>query len=353
MTDVTFTTTSTNEFGGAWDNTTFTVPTGEAGWYQINGGVTFNAVTGVTYNAIIYIKANGNVITQSRDVTSATNMLQSVSASAAHKLNEGDTVTIAAQQTSGSARTLSNARFSIVKLGGSGSGDSLWSDSGNGYIEYSVVDAGVKLANVTGMAQPQLGLASGMTWDSGTNTLAITGNITYTGTITDTSDRRLKTDIEDLVKYGSMLDKLKAIETYSFRMKDSPVAAKEFGVMAQELERIFPELVHTAQDEMNSKSVNYIGLIAPMIEATKELDRLQNDLRLENEILKAELALVRADQAQDKAELDSIKEQVALLNKLTADQAEKASSLHLWLALLGALSLSCVFGLVIVRRRRP
>ncbi|MCD8498208.1 MAG: tail fiber domain-containing protein [Alphaproteobacteria bacterium] len=229
--------------------------------------------------------------------------------------------------------------------GGSGSGDSVWTDSGNGYLEYAGTDMGVKLQNITGMDQPAIGLTSGMTWDEATSTLSVDGNITYTGTLTDTSDRRLKTDIESLVKYGSMLDKINAIDTYSFRMKDTPEAGKEFGVMAQELEEIFPELVHTANDEMGTKSVNYVGLIAPMIEATKELSA-------ENAVLKAELEALRADRASVRADVDSLKEQVALLNKLAADDAEKASSLTLWLALMAVLSMTGLFGFIVVRRRK-
>lgn len=42
------------------------------------------------------------------------------------------------------------------------------------------------------------------------------------------------------------------------------------GVIAQEVERVFPELVTT--DEHGRKRVDYIGLVAPLIEAVKELD---------------------------------------------------------------------------------
>jgi hypothetical protein len=45
---------------------------------------------------------------------------------------------------------------------------------------------------------------------------------------------------------------------------------RDLGVIAQEVEEVFPELVHT--DERGYKSVNYVGLIAPLIEAVKELD---------------------------------------------------------------------------------
>ena len=159
----------------------------------------------------------------------------------------------------------------------------------------------VKLFNPMGAAT---WLASEL--DADGDTLIIDGNITYTGTITDTSDRRLKTDVESLIEHGSMLDRINRVDTYSFRMKDNPHAAKEFGVMAQEIETIFPELVQTASDDMGTKSVNYVGLIAPMIEATKELSRKNA----------------------------ALEEQVALLNKIAAERdTQKASSLALWLIL--------------------
>ncbi len=114
--------------------------------------------------------------------------------------------------------------------------------------------------------------------------LDVAGDIHYTGRISDVSDRRLKTDIHPLSERGAMLDKLEAIGTYSFRMKDDPKGEIEYGVMAQEVEKIFPELVATADDEMGSKSMNYIGLIAPMVEGMKEL-------RAENAALRAQIDL--------------------------------------------------------------
>jgi hypothetical protein len=44
----------------------------------------------------------------------------------------------------------------------------------------------------------------------------------------------------------------------------------DLGVIAQEVEEVFPELVTTAPN--GYKQVNYLGLIAPLIEAIKELD---------------------------------------------------------------------------------
>jgi hypothetical protein len=47
-------------------------------------------------------------------------------------------------------------------------------------------------------------------------------------------------------------------------------SANDLGVIAQEVEQVFPELVGV--DQRGYKAVSYIGLIAPLIEAVKELD---------------------------------------------------------------------------------
>jgi hypothetical protein len=55
--------------------------------------------------------------------------------------------------------------------------------------------------------------------------------------------------------------------------EDAPDEAKEqpgLGVIAQDVQKIFPELVET--DDQGRLRVEYSGLIAPLIEAVKELD---------------------------------------------------------------------------------
>ena len=51
------------------------------------------------------------------------------------------------------------------------------------------------------------------------------------------------------------------------------------GVIAQEVEKVFPELVTT--DGQGRKKVEYEGLIAPLIEAVKELDERVRALEIE------------------------------------------------------------------------
>ncbi len=129
--------------------------------------------------------------------------------------------------------------------------------------------------------------------------LTVTGDINYSGVLTDTSDMRLKTDIKPL-EARDVIEKLGMIDTYTFHMKDNPHGPMEYGVMAQELEKIFPELVSTADDEMGTKSVNYIGLIAPMIEGVKTL-------KAENESLKAEIAAMKTAQGQLIRDVEGLK----------------------------------------------
>ena len=97
-----------------------------------------------------------------------------------------------------------------------------------------------------------------------------------------------------------MLDKLSQIKVYSFVMKDDPAEKIEFGVMAQELEPILPELVKTASDAAGTKSVNYVGLIAPVIEGINE-QQTQNELQ--------------QDQVnQQQAEIVALKEEIKKLH---------------------------------------
>jgi hypothetical protein len=67
------------------------------------------------------------------------------------------------------------------------------------------------------------------------------------------------------------ISKLRGV-TWEWR-SDAPEEARDqatMGVLAQEVERVFPELVETGADGI--KCVNYFGLIGPLIEAVKELD---------------------------------------------------------------------------------
>ena len=171
--------------------------------------------------------------------------------------------------------------------------------------------------------------------------LDVTGDIEYTGTLTDVSDMRLKKDIAPL-DANEIIGRLSQIDTYSFRMINDEKGQLELGVMAQEVEKVFPELVRTANDEMGTKSVNYVGFIAPLIEASKEL-------KSENDALRAEITEMKLAQAEFK---DDIMREVNGLKAHTGYGIDKAQ-IGLWtIALL--FGFSSIFFMVggILRHRQ-
>jgi hypothetical protein len=69
------------------------------------------------------------------------------------------------------------------------------------------------------------------------------------------------------------VERLAKVRGVRWEWREGNVAGKsgsDMGVVAQEVEAVFPELVHT--DPSGYKKVNYAGLIGPLIEAVKELD---------------------------------------------------------------------------------
>lgn len=230
--------------------------------------------------------------------------------------------------------------------GGGGSGSDVWSDSGDGYLEYSVVDAGVKIAKIAGLPNPDVPLADGLIWDADTSTLHVDGNIEITGELTDASDARLKEDIRSLGDQGSLLEKIRAIDPVSFRMKKAGNGRTEFGVIAQQLETVFPELVFTQEGEAGLKSVNYVGLIAPLIGAAQELDLRNEALRIENEALRGEVAEFRQAVESDRADISDLKSQVALLSKIAGAGSQKA--VINWQIILFMLFGGAVFALLVI-----
>ena len=84
--------------------------------------------------------------------------------------------------------------------------------------------------------------------------------LTVTGEVSITSDENLK---EDIVKIEDPVAKLEMINGYNFTFKDSK--KQSAGVLAQEIEKVMPELVSGEE----TKTVNYNGLIGLLIEAVK------------------------------------------------------------------------------------
>lgn len=109
----------------------------------------------------------------------------------------------------------------------------------------------------------EIGFANGGTWLLRANT----NGTVYMDNYSLTSDKRLKTDFKNL---SGSLAKLSQLQGYSYRWLDTiRTQTLQTGLIAQEVEKLFPELVST--DDKGYKSMNYNGLIPHLIEAVKEL----------------------------------------------------------------------------------
>jgi len=101
-------------------------------------------------------------------------------------------------------------------------------------------------------------------------TLQVAGTITCID-INSTSDINLKEHIHSI---DDPLAKVMQINGVGFRWKDTKEDA--IGVIAQDIEEIFPELV---KNNDHIKTVNYNGLIGVLIEAIKEQQRQIEELK--------------------------------------------------------------------------
>ena len=124
-------------------------------------------------------------------------------------------------------------------------------------------------------------------------TVWFNGDATLAGNLNVNSDARLKANI---VSLGSTLFKLLQIDGKSYTMKKDENKKQKIGVLAQDIEKVFPELV---SESNGIKSVNYQGLVPVLINALKEQ---QNEI----EILK-----------QQQSEIDELKTMLKTLIEKT------------------------------------
>lgn len=125
------------------------------------------------------------------------------------------------------------------------------------------------------------------------------GNLQIAGTYQNLSDARLKKDVRTITDAVDTLVRLRGV-TFHWKDADNYDQGLQFGLIAQEVEEVLPDLVGTDSEGM--KSVNYSGLVAPLIEAVKELkavsDNLREQLAAANdnyETLRREIEALKAD----------------------------------------------------------
>ncbi len=157
--------------------------------------------------------------------------------------------------------------------------------------------------------------------------LEVSGNIQCTSLI-ETSDQRLKINILPL---RNTLEKVQQIQGVYYNWNQENFPEKDFsdeiqiGFIAQELEPVYPELIHTNAD--GYKSVNYTKLTPILVEAIKEqqqqIDDLQSQLTAQSEQWEARYQSQQNRIQEMMTELATLK---TLLEKDSKNPTPKSSS---------------------------
>ena len=149
-----------------------------------------------------------------------------------------------------------------------------------------------------------IGNGTGSSTKSDAFVVYFNGNATLSGDLTINSDARLKDNIQPL---GSTLNKLHQIEGKTYSLKKDEKHTPKIGVLAQEVQAVFPELVTEGGDGI--LSVNYQGLVPVLINAINEQEVKIAALEAQNE----QLSIASKKIATLEAQNTEIKEMVRLL----------------------------------------
>ena len=106
-----------------------------------------------------------------------------------------------------------------------------------------------------------------------TGDLIINANLIVSGNITETSDKRVKQDIQSL---ENSLLKVLSLEGVSYVKNGNPSDIRNIGLIAQDVKHIIPEVVSV--DDNGMLSVSYSNIVAVLIEAIKEQDKKITEL---------------------------------------------------------------------------
>ena len=137
--------------------------------------------------------------------------------------------------------------------------------------------------------------------------VAIYGDLYYTGNLSHISDIRLKTG---LIRLDNVLQKLAQVDGYYYQWKPEKTGdmsvddRRQIGLVAQELEQEFPELISTDRD--GYKNIDYVSFTAVLLEAVKEQQAI---LQKQDEQAARQQARIEAMEA----ELQELRSMVTIL----------------------------------------
>ncbi len=129
---------------------------------------------------------------------------------------------------------------------------------------------------------------------SGTLNLSA-ATVKVNGSFINASDARDKHDVREIGDATALVEKLKGVRyRWNERGNDGGVLpqGEQIGFLAQDVEKVLPELVATGSD--GRKGVSYVSVVPLLTEAVKEQARSVASLRSENEAKQREIDELRA-----------------------------------------------------------
>ncbi len=198
-------------------------------------------------------------------------------------------IKLSSSSTSRTALTLENPSSSNVYVLQT-VGSAIPTRAGN----FEIWNTGLSVASFTITSNGRVGIGTSTAPDDKFVVVngSATGRYTTSGW-THSSDIRLKQNIE---KLGNVLPSIKQLQGVTFNFKNDPQNISQIGFIAQDVEKLFPQLVTT--DSNGFKSIAYGQVSAVLVEAIKEQ---QNIIETQQE------------------EIDALKQRVSELEKLKAE----------------------------------
>jgi hypothetical protein len=126
------------------------------------------------------------------------------------------------------------------------------------------------------------GVGAGLSFDA-TENAVISKDLTVNGNFYTPSDRRLKTNIETLTTVLKSIDQIRGVR-FEYKNQKKYATGPKIGVIAQELQTVFPEMVNLGKDGF--LKVDYTQLTGVLIQAIKEQQNEISQQQLEIKNLK-------------------------------------------------------------------
>jgi hypothetical protein len=282
--------------GTGGDGGHLTLRGGNAGTGALGSGTSGNVyiyggTTGTVGN--VYLCSNGstaygtlivgntslfnNNMTISGNITLSSGSNRTIVISSA-AVSDGYDLTVQAQSTSSSSAKggnlylLGGVAANTSSIGGdvyiNGGNGSSTTNAGNVILQYASGNAGTVLIGTETEQSGYIFRVNGSSY--GTDWVA-------------SSDIRLK---ENIITLDNSLDKVLNLRGVYFNWKSDENKERKVGLIAQEVETIYPELVPKTKDDSEIKGVNYDNVVAILIEALKEEHKIVENLQKEVDDLK-------------------------------------------------------------------